>query len=85
MNSDHESIVEGTVVIVDTGQAGTVVQKTHGGIVVLLQNLNLWHGHPGKVYVPTTQEELDAAILEIDRFAQREKGTGKKKRTVYTD
>lgn len=73
-------IDEGCVVIVDTGQAGTVVERTQSGVEVLLRNGDIWRGTVGKVWVPQTEEELGAAIENVDRLGQQEKQASKKKR-----
>lgn len=76
-------IGEGTVVIVSSGQAGTVVYCDQHNITVLLRNLCLWQGKRSQVYVPQSQEEVDAAPLEVDRFEERERAS-KKQRTKRT-
>jgi hypothetical protein len=61
---------EGTVVVVDTGQAGTVIHASQTMLMVCLANSDMWYGAPSQAYLPTTREELDAAPLNIDRFSQ---------------
>ncbi len=75
------SLTEGSVVMVDTGQAGTVVERpSQSEVVVLLRNGDLWRGSVGKVWVPQSEEELGAAIEDVDRLGQQEKQASKKKR-----
>lgn len=71
-------VEEGTVVVVGTGQVGTVVHCDQQNVTVLLANLCLWYGKRSQVYIPQTTEELAAAPVEVDRFEERER-TGKKK------
>lgn len=66
----NNEIKEGDVVIVGTGQAGTLI-NTGSQFAVLLRNGDLWYGHPGLVRIPQSQEDLDAAPIEFDRFATR--------------
>lgn len=72
-------INEGSVVIVQSGQIGTIVQLS-GDAWVLLSNGNIWIGNANMMHVPQSQEEIDAALaLDLDRFEGREK-TGTKVR-----
>lgn len=64
--------------MVATGQAGTVVQSGSAEVVVLLANGDLWRGYTNKVWIPTSDEELEQAIRDVDRFEGRMKP--KKKR-----
>lgn len=65
-------INEGSVVIVNSGQIGTVVQLS-GDAWVLLSNGNIWIGNPNMTHIPQSQEEIDlAAALNLDRFEGRE-------------
>jgi len=61
---------EGEVVIVGTGQAGTVI-GLYKQYIVLLANGNLWYGFESQMHRPTSREELDLCPLETDRFATR--------------
>lgn len=65
-------IVEGDVVIVSTGQAGTYIgqcgQVDHQ---VLLANGCIWTGKYHDMRFPQNQEDLDACPLEADRFKDR--------------
>lgn len=60
----------GTVVIVGTGQAGTVIwlNKEYW---VLLANGDFWHGFESQMHEPQSQEELKAAKYDVDRFEGR--------------
>jgi hypothetical protein len=79
------NIAEGTVVVVDTGEAGTVIEHLQGIVTVLLANGNLWRGGNTRVHEPTSPEELSNAIYEVDRFHHREKKKHPKKRSSYLD
>lgn len=61
----------GTVVICVTGQAGTVVDESGDQVCVLLQNGDLWHGPAHDVRLPQGKEDLEAAIVNVDRFKDR--------------
>lgn len=63
---------EGDVVIVQTGQAGTVIQAIGRDLMVLLANGNIWQGNDGHCYHPA-DDVLALAPLEVDRFEGREK------------
>lgn len=62
--------VEGDVVIVGTGQAGTVV-ALGPQLSVLLANGDMWHGPANMTRLPQDQDDLDAAPREIDKFKNR--------------
>ena len=61
-------MIEGAVVIVDTGQAGTVFISTSVSIHVILANGDLWQGQPGRAREPQSPEDLAAAPLNVDRL-----------------
>ena len=57
----------GTVVMVMTGQAGTIwAHDTQ--VAVLLQNGDIWYGIESGCWEPTSPEELAAAKQDFDRF-----------------
>lgn len=64
-------IYVGTVVICPTAQAGTVVDECGDQVCVLLQNGDLWHGAAHQVRLPQGKEDLEAAIVHVDRFKDR--------------
>lgn len=64
-------IKEGDVVMTPTQQAGTLVDIGKDRVCVLLANLDLWFGPYSQVWLPTSQEELDSALVEVDRFKDR--------------
>ena len=66
---DHE---EGSVVIVATGQAGTVIQ-TGKYLWVLLANGDVWVGSFKQALPPQSPEHLAACPMEVERFVEREK------------
>jgi len=83
----NNEISEGSVVIVSSGQAGTVIQAS-GDFWVLLTNGDIWVGSPSRVYLPQSREELDAAPLNYDRFEARDKAISaapKKPRQRFED
>jgi len=64
---------EGRVVIVPTGQAGTIVNCGPSDIWVLLLNGDIWVGNAKLAYEPQSSEELALAPLNVDRFEFRDK------------
>lgn len=67
-----KEFIEGDVVIVGTGQAGTVIQVIGRDLMVLKTNMEIWMGNDGHCYHPDA-DVLAAAPLEVDRFEGREK------------
>lgn len=61
---------EGEVVIVGTGQAGTI-WFIKNDIVVLLTCGEIWYGMDSQLRYPQDQADLDACPLNADRFATR--------------
>lgn len=57
----------GIIVIVDTGQVGTVVWTTNDSIEVLLRNGDIWTGNVKLCRLPQGQEELDLAPIDVER------------------
>lgn len=66
-------IVEGSVVITKTTQAGTVIQIDGSEAWVLLANGDIWTGAVHFVREPQDQADLDSCPLEVERFVEREK------------
>ena len=65
--------VEGTVVIVATSQAGTIVGFSSAtDVMVLLANGDFWMGMLKQCRIPSDADDLAAAPRDIDRFAIRE-------------
>jgi hypothetical protein len=64
-------IKEGDVVIVSSGQAGTFCCTGKEHVCVLLANGCLWYGHYHEMRKPQGEEDLAAAVLEVDRFKDR--------------
>lgn len=58
---------QGQVVIVDTGQAGTICGSING-VMVLLRNGDIWYGKENLIRYPQDKDDLEAAILDFDRF-----------------
>lgn len=67
----NKEVQEGDVVIVGTGQAGTFLGGSGSLAAVLLRNGDMWHGHPGQMRHPQGQDDLDAALIEVDKFSGR--------------
>lgn len=69
---------QGTVVIIPTGQAGSVVDDQQSdNLWVLLRNGNIWHGADFQCREPQSQEDLDACPVDVDRFEERERAPRK--------
>ena len=62
-----DKVKEGQVVMVNTQQAGTVCGFMNG-IMVILQNGDIWYGNETQCWEPTSPEELAAATFNYDRF-----------------
>lgn len=60
-------VEENQVVMVSSGQAGTVCGFING-VMVLLRNGDIWYGSESECWEPTSPEELAAAILNVDKF-----------------
>lgn len=69
----NNEALEGTVVIIPTGQAGSIVNCGPNDIWVLLRNGDIWVGSAKLAYEPQSAEELALAPLEVDRFEFRDK------------
>lgn len=65
-------LVEGMVVIIPSGQAGTI-SYIDSDIYVFLANGDLWHGTANMIHEPQSREHLDACPLNVDRFEERER------------
>jgi hypothetical protein len=65
-----EKYSEGDVVIVATGQAGTVCAIGRE-LCVFLANGDLWYGMDSTCRFPQDKADLDAAPREVDRFKGR--------------
>ena len=60
---------EGTVVIVATGQCGTIVAIASAiyGAIVLLRNGEMWQGPLAMCHEPQSAEEMESAPLEVEK------------------
>ena len=58
--------IEGDVVIVNSGQAGTVI-GIGPDLSVLLVNGDIWHGKHGMARYPQDQADLDACPLNVEK------------------
>jgi hypothetical protein len=63
---------EGIVVIVDSGQAGTICQIAGNECWVFLANHDIWVGQMGRIRLPQDEADLAACPLDVDRFEYRE-------------
>jgi hypothetical protein len=63
--------VEGVVVIVGSGQAGTIVEVTGRDVWVLLRNGDVWIGPMSQIRLPQDQADIDAAPLNVERLEKR--------------
>ena len=63
----------GDVVIINTtGQAGTVSEILAPDMLqVILRNGEVYHGAPTSVRIPQSQEDLDAAPIDVDRLVPK--------------
>lgn len=59
---------EGDVVIVKTGQAGTVYWILPGEVCVLLRNGDIWYGPEYDVRLPSSKKELKNCPVNVDRW-----------------
>lgn len=67
-------LIEGDVVIVGTGQAGTITDDNGSlGLVVLLANGDMWYGSKTQCRLPQDEADLAAAPRDFDRFEGRDK------------
>jgi len=61
---------EGEVVIVKTGQVGTLIQEG-SDVWVLLQNGDIWTGPVHGVRYPQDEADLEACPMEVERFVDK--------------
>ena len=61
-------MIEGKVVIVSTGQAGTLIQIDGKDVWVLLRNLDIWTGKLSQIFEPQSKEHLDACPIDVPRI-----------------
>ena len=59
------------VVIVSTGQAGTIMQSSAGQLWVLLRNYDVWTGDSNRVRLPQDQADLDACPVDVERLESK--------------
>lgn len=64
---------EGSVVICDTGQAGTVTHLDGSDASVLLRNSEMWHGMVNRLRAPQSQADLDACPIEVEKTPKLQK------------
>jgi hypothetical protein len=67
---------EGDVVVVSTGQVGTLFHFSQSIAFVILRNGEIWTGNPGMVRKPQDCE-IEQAPVEVERFEAREKRRNK--------
>ena len=61
-------IKPGDVVIVSTNQAGTVWWIENGEVAVMLRNKDIWYGNDYEVRIPSSKEELDSCIVDLEKW-----------------
>ena len=62
---------EGSVVVVSTGQAGTISHLDGMEACVLLRNMELWHGMVNRLHFPQSQQHLDACPINVERVEEK--------------
>lgn len=62
---------EGSVVICNTGQAGTLVQIAGKEVWVLLRNSDVWVGQVHHIRSPQDQADLDACPIDVERLEKK--------------
>jgi hypothetical protein len=63
-----KNIEEGLIVIIGTGQCGTVSEIIGNDIWVLLRNGDIWVGPLNRVRMPQSQEDQDACPVNVERL-----------------
>ena len=66
-----DSLQNGTVVICQTGQAGTVCDLSGKEAWVLLRNGDIWVGQTNRIRFPQDEADLDAAPIDVDRLESK--------------
>lgn len=61
----------GDVVIVKTGQAGTVLHVNDKEMAVLLRNRDIWYGQEYDARFPSSKQELKACPIDVDKWEER--------------
>lgn len=80
-----KDLKEGDVVIVSTSQPGTLCGLIGTQATVFLTNGDMWYGSVNQIRHPQDQADLDAAPINIDRFAVREKISNPIQRNKFDD
>jgi len=60
--------VEGDVVIVSTGQCGSVIDSYKREVWVLLRNNDIWVGSTGQIRYPQDEADESACPLDVERI-----------------
>jgi hypothetical protein len=60
--------VVGKVVIVGTGQAGTIVESIKRDVWVLLRNNDVWVGPTSHIRFPQDEADLAACPIDVERL-----------------
>jgi hypothetical protein len=66
--SDFE---EGVVVVVSSGQAGTIVEVNGRDIWALLRNNDIWVGPMNQIRLPQGEEDLAACPIDVERLEKK--------------
>jgi hypothetical protein len=63
-----DEFIEGTVIVVATGQAGTVIANIKRDVWVLLRNNDIWVGPTNHTRKPQDEADLASCPVEIERL-----------------
>jgi len=66
-------MVEGSVVIVSSGQAGTLVARSGESVTVLLRSGYLWQGPINQCRIPQDEQDLAACPIHVERVSPKPK------------
>jgi hypothetical protein len=61
----------GDVAICGSGQAGTIIQVDSNDLWILLRNGDIWTGRAHECRHPQSQEDLDAAPINVNRLESK--------------
>jgi hypothetical protein len=69
----NDYLIEGSVVICDSGQAGTLTHLDRAEACVLLRNGELWHGIVNRLRKPQDDADLAACPIDVERVVKTKK------------
>lgn len=61
----------GDVVIISSGQAGTIWHITDGIVAVILRCKDIWYGPEYEIRLPSSKKELKACPIELDKWKKK--------------